>query len=204
MAKSDLQPQKGQHYEMGLKHYVTPNLHVSLTLFNAEIDNEIFYNPLTYSNENHPGTLRRGIETGVRAEFFKGLTLFGNYSYVEATFKEDPYKGNDIPAVPGNRVNLGFIVNNIFKGLIFSADYNYVGASYAISDQANAFEKVEQYYTIDARLSYNWRSVKAFLGINNITNRKYAVYGVIDTFLTTRNFYPAPERNWTAGLDLMF
>jgi iron complex outermembrane receptor protein len=179
MAKTNLQPQKGQHYEVGIRHYFKPGILGTFTIYRVEIDNEIFYNPLTFSNENHPETLHQG-------------------------FEEDPYQGNDIPAVPKHRVNLGFRIHNILPGLVFSADYNYTGSRYAISDQANNFGEIDDHYNINGKVSYEWKSISAFLGINNITNQEYSEYEVMDTFLTTRNFYPAPERNWTAGLAIDF
>ena len=48
------------------------------------------------------------------------------------------------------------------------------------------------------------KMIKAFIGVNNITNQKYSEYAVMDTFLTERNFYPAPERNWVAGAQVTF
>lgn len=204
MANTDLQPQKGQHYELGIKHYFKPDILGTFTLFRAEIHNEMFYNPLTFSNENHPETLHQGIEAGIKGEVLGRLTLFGNYSYVEAEFEKNPYQGNEIPAVPKHRVNLGFRIHDIFPGLLFSADYNYIGSRYAISDQANNFGKINNHYSINGKVSYEWKSVSAFFGINNITDQKYSEYEVMDTFLTTRNFYPAPERNWTAGLAIKF
>jgi len=137
-------------------------------------------------------------------DFFKTVAVFGNYTYEKARFEKNPYKNNDIPAVPRHRANLGFRIHDVVPGLIFSADSNYIGSSYVISDQANAFEKLENHYTINARLSYEWKMLKAFAGVNNLTNQTYSEYAVMDTFLTRRNFYPAPERNWIAGLEIVF
>lgn len=203
-ANTDLEAQSGTHYEIGIKHYFTPNIRGSLTLFQAEIDNELFYNPITFSNENHPKTLHQGVEIGSKATFLDMITLFGNLTYEDATFADDPYKNNDIPATPKYKANLGFRIHDMVPGLIFSTDYNFVDKSYAISDQANNFEELEEHYTINARLSYEKKMLKAFIGVNNITNQKYSEYAVMDTFLTERNFYPAPERNLVAGLQVTF
>jgi outer membrane receptor protein involved in Fe transport len=46
--------------------------------------------------------------------------------------------------------------------------------------------------------------LNAFIGVNNLTGQKYSEYGVMDTFLTKRNFYPAPERNFFAGIQFDF
>ena len=205
---SDLKPQTGRHYETGIRHFFTPDLVGSVTLFHAQIKDEIFLDPTPSpffgTNVNHPETLHRGVEIGAKAELLGKLTLFGNYTYEKATFEKAPFTGNDVPAVPRHKANLGFRIHDVVPGLIFSADYNYVGSSFLISDQANNLEKLEDYYTVDARLSYAWRCLNAFVGVNNLTNQKYSQYGVAGAAGTTRNFYPAPERNWIAGLEVIF
>lgn len=201
----DLKPQTGRHYETGIRHCFTPNLQAGLTLFRARIKDEIFFNPAPiFANENHPETLHQGVEIGSRADLFEKLTLFGNYTYEKAKFEKDPFKNNDIPSVPRNKVSLGFSIHDLVSGLVLSADYNYVGSSYAISDQANAFEKVDSYYTVNARLSYEWRWLKAFFGVNNITDQEYSEYAVLGGTPRQAQFYPAPDRNWVAGLEAVF
>ena len=201
---SDLRPQKGMHYEIGLKHYVTPDILGRITFFHAKIDDEIFYNPSTFANENHPETLHQGIEIGGKFDFFKKVTLLANYTYESAIFQRDPYKNNDIPAVPKHKANLGFRIHNTIPNLIISSDFNYVGSSYAIGDQDNQFEKLEGYYTIDVRLSHEWRWLKSFVGVNNLTDEEYSEYAAIGGFPEALNFYPAPERNWVAGFEVVF
>jgi iron complex outermembrane receptor protein len=204
-ANSDLKPQRGKHYEMGVNHYFTPGIDVSVTLFRAEIRDEIFLNGFpSFSNENHPETLHQGVEIGANVAPFEKLTLYGNYTYTKATFERDPFDENDVPAVPRHKGNLGFRIHDFLEGLVISMDYNYVGSSYAISDQANEFDTVDKYYTIDARLSYGWKGLKTFIGVNNLTDQEYSEYGVIGGSPRGRNFYPAPERNWVGGLEFTF
>ncbi len=210
----DIEPQKGEHYEVGVRHFfapdvealrfLAPEIEARATLFRAEIEDEIFFNPLTFTNENHPKTLHQGVEIGIKGDFFKRLTVFGNYTFERAKFRREPFQYNEIPAVPRHKANLGFRIYDLIPGLIFSANYNFVGSSFAISDQANQFEKLEQYDTIDARVSYEWKWINAFVGVNNIANRKYSEYAVLGGFPTVLNFYPAPERNWIAGLEAVF
>lgn len=204
---SDLKPQRGKHYEVGVRHYFTPGIQGRVTLFRAEIKDEIFLNRFpSFSNENHPETLHQGIEIGTKADLFKKVTVFGNYTFERAKFRREPFQYNEIPAVPRHKANLGFRIYDLIPGLIFSANYNFVGSSFLISDQPNRFRKLEQYDTIDARVSYEWKWINAFVGVNNIANRKYSEYAVLRGVLepTGRSFYPAPERNWIAGLEAVF
>ena len=200
----DIKPQIGHHLDIGVRHFFTPNIQANITFFRAEIKDEIFFNLITFTNENHPETLHQGVEIGARADLFKKVMVFGNYTYEKATFEKEPFEGNDIPAVPRNKGNLGFQIYDLVPGLIFAADYNYVGSSYLISDAANRFEKLDAYFTINARLTYEWKSLKAFVGVNNITDEEYSEFAVLGGFPTTSFFYPAPERNWVAGVEAVF
>ena len=201
---SDIKPQTGDHYEIGVRHFLTPDIELRGTLFRAEIKDEIFFNLTTFTNENYPETLHQGIEIGARADLFKRLTVFGNYTYEKATFEKGPFDDNDIPAVPRNKGNLGFRIHDLAPGLVFVADYNYVSSSYLISDAAKQFSKLDGYFTINARLSYDWKWLTAFVGVNNLTNEEYSEYGVLGGSPPTPKFYPAPERNWVAGLNAVF
>lgn len=204
----DLKPQTGRHYETGIRHFFPYDIQANLSLFRAEIKNEIFYDPLPKpffgTNENHPETLHQGVEFGIKALVMKHLTLYGNYTYEKATFEADPYKGNHVPAVPRHKGNLGLRIHDMIPGLVFSADYNYVGSSFLISDQANQLDKLDDYYTIDARLSYEWKLFKAFAGVNNLTDKQYSQYGVAGGGGTFGVFYPSPERNWVAGIEIRY
>jgi iron complex outermembrane receptor protein len=71
-----------------------------------------------------------------------------------------------------------------------------------VSDQANALEKKEAFFTLNARVSYEYKSVRAFLGIENITGEEYSEYVVANAGGLT--FYPAPETRWTAGIEYRF
>lgn len=199
---SNLSPQTGDHYEIGIKHFFTPELQGNLALFRSEIDNEIFFNSVTFTNENYPHTLHEGVELGLSADLFKVLTLFGNYAYEKATFQDGPFDGNDIPAVPRNRASAGFRLYDIWPGLVFTGAYNYVGPSYAISDIENALGKVGSWYTIDLRATYDWKWLRAFAGVNNVTNQEYSSYIVASGGVL--NYYPAPERNWVTGVEIKF
>jgi outer membrane receptor protein involved in Fe transport len=46
--------------------------------------------------------------------------------------------------------------------------------------------------------------MKAFLGIKNLTDQKYSEYAIIGGTPTGVNYYPAPERNFFAGIDFVF
>ena len=200
----DLKPQTGIHYEMGVRHHFTPKLRANLTLFRAEIEDEIFFNRPVFTNENYPKTLHQGIEVGARAEVLKHVAVIGNYTYEKATFEKGPYQNETIPAVPYHRANVGLRIFDVLPGVELAVDYSYYGSSYAVSDFENNFEKLDDYFTVDLKLSYEWKMIRTFVGVNNLTNEKYSEYGVIGGTPLQTNFYPMPERNFVFGLRATF
>ena len=205
---SDLKPQTGMHYEVGGRHYFTANTEARIAFFRAEIKDEILLDKVTYppfgENVNHPGTLHQGIELGCKVSPFENIAVFGNYTYEIATFEDQPHKGNDIPAVPNHKGNLGISISDIFPGMIFIVDYNYVGSSYAVSDLANQYKKLKSFYSVDTKLTYKFKLINAYAGIKNLTDQKYSEYAIIGGTPTGVNYYPAPERNFFAGVEFVF
>ncbi len=198
-----MKPQTGYHYEAGVRHAFTDQIEANLTLFWMDMENEIFFNPVTFTNENFPKTRRQGIEVGLRVKPLDWLSVWGNYSYLKPTLQQEPYSGNDIPGVPRHKGSIGTDVQ-IWNGLFFNARANLVGSRFLISDWVNKVDKLDGYYSIDAKLSYLWKGLKAFVGVNNLTNQKYAEWGVTNAAGTSQLFYASPERNFIGGVSYTF
>jgi iron complex outermembrane receptor protein len=199
----NIEPQVSYQYEAGVRHAFTDWIEANLTLFWIETHNEIFFNPVTFANENFPKTRRQGIEVGARAKPFQWLSLWANYSYINPTLQQQPYSGNTIPGVPRNKGSFGANVL-IWNNLSFNAATTFVGSSYLISDWANQVTKNPTYYTIDLKLSYAWKGLKAFVGVNNLTNQKYAQWAVTNGTGTSQFYYASPTRNFIGGVSYTF
>ena len=198
----DLEPQVGKHYEVGIRHSFLPGVRTAVTLYHADIKNELFYNPLTFENVNHPATVHEGIEFEANVDICKHLAFHGNYSYESAKLDKAPFENNRIPSIPKHRANLGFEIRNLLPGITANADCNYVGSRYAISDWGNDDGELDSYYTLDLKVSYKRKMLEAFVGVNNITDKEYSTY-VVENWAGL-NYYPAPERNWIAGLKFTY
>jgi iron complex outermembrane receptor protein len=198
----NITPQVGYHYEAGVRHSFTDQIAGNLTLFWIDMEDEIFFNPVTFTNENFPKTRRQGIEVGTTITPVSWLRVWANYAFTKPTLRREPFSGNDIPAVPRHKGSVGGEIN-FGKGFLFNTRANIVGSNYLISDFANQFERLDGYVTLDARLSYTWKGLKAFVGVNNLFDRKYSEFGAVN-FLGTQSFFPSPEQNWIAGLSYAF
>ncbi len=197
-----MKPQTGYHYELGVRHAFTDRIEANLTLFWIDMKDEIFFNPFTFTNENFSKTRRQGIEIGAKARPFAWLTLWGNYSYVRPLLRAEPFSGNDIPGVSRHKGTFGTDIQ-IWNGISFTGKANFVGPQFFISDWENKVEKLDGYYTIDAKLSYAWKGLKAFVGVNNLTNQKYSEFGVVNG-AGNEFLYAAPERNFIGGVSYTF
>ena len=198
-----MKPQTGYDYEAGLRYAFTDKIEAGVTGFWIDTTDEIFFNPVTFVNANYPKTRRRGVEMTGRVTPFPWLSMWANYGFIQPLLRKDVFDGNDIPGVPRNKGSVGANLGP-FKGFLLTAKANFIGPSYFISDFANLFEKQGEYYTIDTRLSYNWKGLTAFFGVNNITNQKYSQWAVTNATGTRQLFYPSPERNYIGGISYTF
>jgi iron complex outermembrane receptor protein len=69
------------------------------------------------------------------------------------------------------------------------------------NDVQNSFDKAESYTVVNAKLSYTYKNITTYVGVNNILNDKFSEYSIVG-FGGNRNFYPAPERNFYGGVRI--
>jgi iron complex outermembrane receptor protein len=199
---TDLVPQTSDDYEVGARYYFSDRAYAHLNLFRVNTEDEIFFNPTTFINENFDGRTRRdGIEVSFNAEVNKWLTLRGGYSYLNAKIKGKEFEGNNVPDVPHHKVTAE-AVSSPGKGFTFVLNGVYIGERPFVSDFANEFSNQNSYLIFNGKITYRWKTLTAFLDINNITNKEYSEYGVIGGFPIEKSFYPSPERNFLVGLSI--
>ncbi|MGQ9646200.1 MAG: TonB-dependent receptor [Thermodesulfobacteriota bacterium] len=199
----EINPQTGYHYEAGIRHSLIEEVEANLTLFWADLHDEIFFNPTTFTNENYPKTRRQGLELGIKARPLEWASLWANYTYLRPRLREGNFSGSDIPGVPRHKGAMGMDLS-AWKGFQLSGRANFIGARYLISDFANQVDKLNRYTTVDAKISYRWKGLQAFVGVNNLFNRKYSEWAVTNAAGTTRLFYPSTGRNYLCGASYTF
>jgi iron complex outermembrane recepter protein len=199
---SGLVPQTSDDYETGVRYYLSDNITANADVFIVDTKDEIIYNPLTYLNENLDGrTRRKGMELSFDARAASWLTVRGSYTYMSAKIKGGMFAGSDVPNVPNSKATVD-VVCHVTKGAEAVLNGVYVGKRPFISDFSNDFSDQASYVVLNAKFAYRWKSVRAFLDINNLTNKEYSEYGVIGGFPLEQAFYPSPKRNFLVGLSL--
>lgn len=198
-----LEPEKATTYEAGISHPLSKDTNASLTLYTMKVEDELFFNPSTFENENISSVKHTGAEAGIETNLSKGLSVSANGTYSKVTRESGQLDGKTMPLVPKYSANLSGTAS-LTDELKLSLNANYVGSRFIENDLSNAQEKLPSRTTVDAKLSYSVKSITAFVGVNNLFNKEYSDYAAMDSTGTVKKFYPAPERWYYAGLKASF
>ncbi len=197
-ANPDLKPEEATNYEIGLHHCFNEFLKTNVSLYWMKLDNEIWYDYATSKYQNYGKTSHKGIETGLDFRIIKRLSGFVNYSYSRAKNESGTYSGEYLTNIPIHKASSGLHFATGF-GLSWDLAITYIGSSYIDSTNDN---KLLSYTTADTKVSFKYKAMKIFLAINNLSGKKYNLYGY--TSGNTKYFNPAPERTFTAGVEMKF
>jgi iron complex outermembrane receptor protein len=201
---TSLVPQTSDDYEIGIRYYFTDGFYAHINIFRLDTEDEIFFNPVTYQNENLDGKTRReGVEISFDAMATDWLTVKGSYTFLSTEIKEGIFEGKDVPNAPRHKAAME-VIYNVTKEATAALNGIYVGERPFISDFSNEFGDQDAYLIVNAKFKYKWKSLTAFIDINNLTNKEYSNYGVIGGVPLEKAFYPSPKRNFLAGLTLNF
>ncbi len=195
-------PQRSDDYEIGVRHYFSDSMSGGVNLFRINTKDEIFYNSTAFANQNMDGKTRRdGVEVSL-SKSFKQITLNGSYTYTDAEIRGGQFAGHDIPSVPEHKWSVG---GHILLGGGFSATVNgyYVGERPFESDFSGAVSDQDDYFILNAKLEYERDRIKAFVGVNNITDEEYSEFASLN-YLGEKAFYPSPEMNVLAGVSFSY
>ncbi|TLS77571.1 TonB-dependent receptor [Mariprofundus erugo] len=197
-----LRMQTGKHVGISGR-YGNDHSYAELTFSRAELTDEIFFNPLTFANENYNARTRHDVMMlSGRWDAGQLLKFGGNITRNHASFRGGIYAGRAIPAVARMRAGADWTadwskqVQSILK-------LTYVGPSYLISDQANARPQLPAYLLVDTVLNFSLKNMELFVRVDNLTNKQYSSYGVTSAFAGD-NYYPAAGIGVRAGASYHF
>ncbi|MEO6976268.1 MAG: TonB-dependent receptor [Gallionella sp.] len=204
-----LEPQTSQDSEAGID-YQSGNNKVRAAIFQMNLNNEIYYNAITYTNMNLAPTRRYGLELQGTHHYTDALEATTAYSYTVAKFREGTYgginvAGGNIPLVPRQRLSLSASWKASEKSTL-DGSANYVGRQYFDNDPANSFgQQMPAYATVDMKLSRREGSWLLAAAVNNLFNRKYFTYAIAGASNSGKyNAYPMQERNFSLNATYKF
>jgi iron complex outermembrane receptor protein len=209
-----LEPQTSNDREIGIEHQGS-GYSLRGTIYRMDLNNEIHYNAITFTNMNLSPTRRQGMELEGKATIARHVNLFANYTYTDAKFREGVYSdgfspstnisGNSIPVVPRHHATLGGSWELSGKSRL-NGTVSYTGDQHFDNDQANIFnQKIPAYTVVDLKLIHHEGDWTMTGGINNLLNKKYFTYGICSTSTPgIYNAYPMAERNFAVTLSYAF
>ncbi len=198
-----LKPQTARHYEIGAEHKFNDSLKLNLTIFRMNIENELYYNPLTFANENYDKTRHDGLELALESKITKNIGFFSSYAYTKSTFLGGSYDKNDVPMVSRHKGSMGLRFL-ILRDITLNILGNYTGKRYFINDQANSFSRLNGYFIAGMNITYRYKDFTLSGGIDNIFDKKYSEYAVCNSTSGAKNYYPNPGRNLSLKLGYKF
>jgi iron complex outermembrane receptor protein len=193
-----LEPQTARDREIGVEgSFGAARFRASY--YYIDIANEIFFDPLTFTNRNLPPTRRSGVEA--EASWTRDtLRAFVNYTYAMAQFRSGSFggvsiAGNDVPLVPRHAANAG-VSWRFMPQTQAHVVVRYVGDRPYDADETNQFgRRMPSYTVVDTKVTHERRDWSFNAGVRNLFNEKYYTYGVFTGFPTFAAL-PAPERSF--------
>ena len=202
-------PETGWDVEFGGQWDVTDEWYASAVAFYSEVTDEIHYNPFAMSNENSPWLHRReGIDLALGWERDKVAGFRFAWSGVNAVKAEGTYKGNWVPGVPRQQLNIDGRVW-LWDEFSISAGYRLIGARYAISDTPNANGRLSaaSIFRIGCRYEPTFWKLEGLsfaFTCDNLFDTRYCDYAVASVTGGGNAWYPASGRSFMFAVRYEF
>tara|TARA_B100000035_G_scaffold151114_1_gene128788 strand:+ start:9557 stop:11506 length:1950 start_codon:yes stop_codon:yes gene_type:complete len=202
-----IDPAKSKTLNIGFTHQTKQN-NLSLTSYYSKVEDEIFYNPNSFLNENIDNSKKYGLELQNIIQLNDKLSANLTYNYIKAEIGSNAQgltNGNDMPGVPRQMALVNINYQFITNGYV-SISHAWKEKTYIFSDFANSnSQKQPQYNSTDLSVNYAindfkmTNKVEVFGAITNIFEQKNAVQSYANA-LYPFNF----ERTFMAGLKINF
>ena len=194
-------PESVLNHELGFR-FQKEKLNFNVNLFYMDFQNEIVLdgkfgpNGLALTN-NVEKSYRTGLELSVNYKITNHFSLINNSSFNYSRITEQTETFSPILTPP-------IIVN---QEVVFSKNNFTIACSgryqhQSFIDFANE-EKVNSYFLLNSRISYDINGIQCSVFLNNITNTRYFNQGYVDFDGSTKYFVQAPT-NFYASIQYSF
>lgn len=181
---------------------------VEARVFRMELEDEIAFNPVAFTNINLDDTRRTGVELEGSWPVLPSLRLRSGVTYTDAEFRAGANAGKEVPLVSTWTGLAGLSWDIRPRTLVFDIDARYIGERRLDNDQRNFQPLIPASGIVDLKLGGAVdgiaRGARWSLGVQNLLDRDYFTYGVASsTTQGTFSAYPLPGRTFMAraGVD---
>jgi iron complex outermembrane receptor protein len=211
----DLQPQTAWSYEVGARGRVTSRATYSLTLFQADVKNELIPYEIAaprFYYRNAGSSRHRGVELGADVTPANGMSLNVTWTYSDFRFSRYSFTtggqtftldGRELPGVPKHWLHVTLrAAPAVLHGVWAEVEETY-SSGYLVSDTLSL--RTAPWWGTVVRLGWDGAvgkvRVAPFIGVNNLLDRRY-VSSVVINAARDRFYEPAPGRNVYIGVSI--
>ncbi len=208
ISNSELKPQRGTSYEMGLYHRAVMSSilagELTLSVYQVDMTDELDFSFETFSYANIAASRHSGLESGLRLYIGDRATAHTNYTLQNVTYEEGANKGNFVKGIPRDYLNLGIsasLTRDVAVGVVLHS------TARIYLDDANTMP-LDDYVTLDATLSYRWHPARSVIKLEslNLLNASYSSTGFPDPDSESGSgvvfLYPAAGRSVRLGVTV--
>lgn len=189
-------PGKVKTLTVGLNH-TEANHRVKLSVFRANLKNEIYFNPATYVNTNIDASHKYGLELQDNWRIRPDVNLTASYIYTRAIIAHETdgggtYDGKNLPGVPHHGVTLG-MQYDWSEHSTFNLSHVWRSSAYAAEDFANNFtQKQAAFQSTSVAYHYRYKIYELWASVDNLFEHKNGVWihdNAIYPVSFTRNYW---------------
>ena len=201
-----LRTQTGNSFEIGADSEIG-NLTASLQAYRLYLDNELAFDPSTFSNFNLDETRRDGQLLELRFQALDALGLIASYTHIETDVRGGGFDGKRVPlsAEHVGRLAIDYTPLGIWRLMLevqATSDRAFSG------DFDNSLKPLAGYAVVNVvtelRLARSYLSLR----LNNILDKEYSEFGssatIPPTFSEEPSFFPSPEFNAILRLGINY
>ena len=188
----DLKTQTSYDVEGGVRVNSGP-FSLQSSAYLMRLRNEIHFLPALGIDTNLDPTQRRGWETSAAYGLNDAMRLHGGVAYTDATFREGPYAGNEIPLVSRWSGNAGLTWDIVRELLTLDLTTNFFGSRRMDNDQINQQPLIPAEATVDVKLGGKYQHFFWSASVLNLLDKQYFDYAIASGGIAAGPFFPAGQ-----------
>ncbi|MCE9634020.1 MAG: TonB-dependent receptor [Methylophilales bacterium] len=173
-------PQTSRTLNLGVNHNIANN-RFKFTLFRAELDNEIYFDPVSFINTNIDQSHKYGLEVQDQWQITERLSSALIYTYTRAIMDKasqgaGAFDGKNLPGVPKHGITASLNFSPLANTNI-NVSHTWRSSAFSINDFANNFtQRQNNYQSTNLALSYQYKNLQWFATVNNLFEHKNALF----------------------------
>src|SRR3954447_10400635 len=173
----DLKTQTSHDVEGGAR-FTFGRFTLQSSVYEMELQHELFFSPATFTNVNLDPTRRYGVENIAGWNVTDALRFKGGLAYTRSVFREGPFAGNDVPLVSRWTGSAGVSWDIYAKYLTFDAVARIFGPRRMDNDSVNQQVLIPGHTIVDLRIGGEYEKFFWSFAVQNVFEVKYFEYAI--------------------------